>query len=152
MTDSTALGTYGFVDRICDPGGGSLDYDDLTAWVQERLSEHRDDVLREAEPLPRRGDQFEQWLKAQRDEFERGDSVWPVLDYLLDEYRLHADTGTPLDQHACEGGNVDDCAGCHDQQHPPIRSCHLDHVHDAHNWTAGDGNAYGCIGFPEAAK
>lgn len=66
--------------------------------------------------LPRRGDQFEQWLKTQRDDFERRDSVWPVLDYLLDQYRLHADTGTPLDQHACEGGTVDDCYGCYETQ------------------------------------
>lgn len=66
------------------------------------------------EALPRRGDRFEQWLKAQRDEFERRDSVWPVLDYLLDQYRLHADTGTPLNQHACENGTVDDCHGCYE--------------------------------------
>lgn len=63
---------------------------------------------------PRRGDQFEQWLKTQRDEFERRDSVWPVLDYLLDQYRLHADTGTPLDQHVCENGTPDDCTGCYE--------------------------------------
>lgn len=65
-------------------------------------------------PLPRRGDHVEAWLKKQRDEFERGDSVWPILDYVVDQYRLHADTRTPLDQHCCEGGNVDDCADCYD--------------------------------------
>jgi hypothetical protein len=63
---------------------------------------------------PRRGDPVEAWLKGQRDEFEYGDSVWPILDYVLDQYRLHADTSTPLDEHCCEGGNVDDCAGCYD--------------------------------------
>ena len=42
------INNYGFVDRICDPGGDSLDYADLTAWVQKRLSEHRADVLHEA--------------------------------------------------------------------------------------------------------
>lgn len=63
----------------------------------------------DTETRPARGDQFEAWLKAQRDEFARGDSPWPVLDYLLDNYRLHADTGTPLDEHVCEGRAVGDC-------------------------------------------
>jgi hypothetical protein len=62
-----------------------------------------------AEAQPRRGDQFEAWLKAQRAEFERGESPWPILDYLLDRYRLHADTGTPLGEHVCEGRTVGDC-------------------------------------------
>lgn len=65
-------------------------------------------------PLPRRGDPVEAWLKAQRDEYRQYCDAWTVLDTLLDEYRLHADTGTPLQEHCCEGGNVDDCAGCHD--------------------------------------
>lgn len=66
-------------------------------------------------PLPRRGDHVEAWLKQQRDEHrDTGRGVWSTLDQLLDTYRLHADTRTPLDQHCCEGGNVDDCAGCHD--------------------------------------
>lgn len=67
------------------------------------------------DPIPRRGDQFEQWLKAQRDEYEQTTSAqWRALDEVLDTYRLHADTGTPLDQHVCEGGTVDDCAGCYE--------------------------------------
>lgn len=65
--------------------------------------------------LPRRGDQFEQWLKQQRDQYsEAHDTQWDVIDGLLDQYRLHADTGTPLDQHVCENGNPDDCHGCYD--------------------------------------
>jgi len=68
------------------------------------------------EPRPRRGDQVEQWLKAQRDEYEsEASEQWKALNEALDTYRLHADTGTPLDQHVCEGGNVDDCAGCYDR-------------------------------------
>jgi hypothetical protein len=65
--------------------------------------------------LPRRGDAVEAWLKAQRDEYypDHGEQ-WSAIDDLLDEYRLHADTGTPLHEHVCEGGNVDDCAGCYD--------------------------------------
>lgn len=66
---------------------------------------------------PCRGDQFDQWLKAQRDQYsERHDTQWDVINQILDDYRLHADTGTPLDQHVCEGGNIDDCYGCHQQE------------------------------------
>jgi len=58
--------------------------------------------------LPARGDQVEQWLKGQRDEYEvRSSPRWGALDEVLDTYRLHADTGTPLDQHACEGQHCD---------------------------------------------
>lgn len=65
--------------------------------------------------IPRRGDHVEAWLKAQRDTYDRDhDRQWSALDDLLDEYRLHADTRTPLHEHCCEAGNVDDCAGCHD--------------------------------------
>jgi hypothetical protein len=64
--------------------------------------------------LPARGDAVEAWLKAQRDERPACTSGYDTLDQLLDSYRLHADTRTPLDQHCCEGGNVDDCAGCYD--------------------------------------
>lgn len=61
-------------------------------------------------PRPARGDDFEAWLKAQRDRYdERHDTEWDVLDGLLDRYRLHADTGTPLTEHVCEGRVVGDC-------------------------------------------
>lgn len=56
-----------------------------------------------------RGDAVEAWIKAARDR-QNGDGTpwdrgrWNVLDDLLDDYRLHSDTGTPLDQHACDGG------------------------------------------------
>ncbi|MEV8324567.1 hypothetical protein [Kitasatospora sp. NPDC056731] len=66
------------------------------------------------EPLPRRGDQFEQWLKARRDECARSSEQWQALDGLLDTYRLHADTGTPLDEHTCESGTPDDCYACYE--------------------------------------
>lgn len=65
-----------------------------------------------APPLPRRGDLVEAWLKAQRDRHTDGftrDPEWEALDRALDDYRLHADTGTPLGEHVCEGGNCDDC-------------------------------------------
>lgn len=64
-------------------------------------------------PLPARGDAVEAWLKAQRDQLVDGyDSPspdWYALDAVLDDYRLHADTGTPLGEHVCDGGNCDDC-------------------------------------------
>jgi hypothetical protein len=58
--------------------------------------------------LPERGDAVDLWLKAARDDWagDMGDPrppQWFVIDHLLDDYRLHADTGTPLDQHACDG-------------------------------------------------
>lgn len=63
-------------------------------------------------PLPARGDAVEVWLKAQRDAHSDRYGVtpaWYALDDTLDRYRLHADTGTPLDQHACDGPHCD-CA------------------------------------------
>lgn len=63
---------------------------------------------------PRRGDAVEAWLKARRDEYREQTDDWFLIDEVLDQYRLHADTGTPLGQHVCEGGNVDDCHGCYE--------------------------------------
>lgn len=61
-------------------------------------------------PTPHRGDAFEQWLKARRDEWApEGCQPWQILDQTLEEYRLHADTGTPLGEHVCEGKAVGDC-------------------------------------------
>ena len=78
---------------------------------------HVEDVLADAPAIgarqpdtetPRRGDQFEAWLKAQRDEYEVHSSPqWAALDEVLDTYRLHADTGTPLSEHACDGPHCD---------------------------------------------
>lgn len=52
--------------------------------------------------LPRRGDDVETWLKAQRDQhvdaYDSPSPEWYALDRALDDYRLHADTGTALDQ------------------------------------------------------
>lgn len=61
------------------------------------------------DPLPVRGDHIDQWLRAQRDKYQSCDSQWDVIDTVLDHYRLHADTGTPLDEHVCEGRVVGDC-------------------------------------------
>jgi len=45
---------------------------------------------------PRRSSDVEAWLKAQRDRFDVGGLCWHALNDLLDDYRDHADTGTPL--------------------------------------------------------
>jgi hypothetical protein len=46
---------------------------------------------------PRRDDAVAAWLKRRRDEQPDKDSgSWRVIDDLLDEYREHAETGTPL--------------------------------------------------------
>lgn len=59
---------------------------------------------------PARRDQFEAWLKTQRDRwFDDTGAEWRTLDDLLDRYRLHADTGTPLAEHVCEGRAAGDC-------------------------------------------
>lgn len=63
-------------------------------------------------PLPARGDAVEQWLRTQRDQFEDRYGrapAWYTVDAVLDAYRLHADTGTPLTEHVCEGRVVGDC-------------------------------------------
>lgn len=65
------------------------------------------DETPQPETEARRGDVFEQWLKAQRDEYHQTRSPqWLALDEALDTYRLHADTGTPLGGHVCEGRAV----------------------------------------------
>lgn len=51
-----------------------------------------------AEPHePHRGSDVEAWIKRTRDEYGSStDDAWRVLDDLLNDYRLHADTGTAL--------------------------------------------------------
>lgn len=97
-----------------------------TGWAAEQAKSFRDyrerqglsvGDIREAWPLvpfaplapvphqPRRGDAIEAWLKEQRDRHADGytrDPEWEALDGLLDTYRLHADTCTPLGEHVCE--------------------------------------------------
>jgi hypothetical protein len=46
---------------------------------------------------PERGDAVERWLKTFRDQQSPVSDEWHTADWLLDDYRLHADTGTPLD-------------------------------------------------------
>ena len=60
--------------------------------------------------IPKRGDAVEQWLRTERDKYEVSrdhndfvghDAYW-ALDDLIDSYRLHADTGMPIDQEVTE--------------------------------------------------
>ena len=48
---------------------------------------------------PKRGDDVEAWIKNTRDKYDRFSCrwEWTSLDDLLDDYRLHADAGVPLD-------------------------------------------------------
>ncbi len=73
-----------------------------------------------AKHVPARDDDIATWLKQQRDQMEDRFGrlpAWYVLDDLLDTYRLHADTVTPLDQHVPCACTPADCAGC-DNRHP----------------------------------
>ncbi|MFE9391649.1 hypothetical protein [Streptomyces sp. NPDC006784] len=58
---------------------------------------------------PRRGDDIDRWLKAQRDAAADHPEAYQAADGLLDLYRLHADTRTPLTEHVCEGRVIGDC-------------------------------------------
>ena len=53
--------------------------------------------------LPMRGDDVENWLRWQRDKWERDADEWGIINDVLDEYRKHADTGTPLTEEV-QGG------------------------------------------------
>lgn len=59
-------------------------------------------------PVPARGDAVEKWLERQRDQHSDQYGVtpaWFLLDDLLDQYRLHAATGIPLDQSVSPGAD-----------------------------------------------
>ena len=53
---------------------------------------------------PVRSDDVAAWLKRQRDGYPRLGLAWICLDDLLDLYRLHCDTGTPLSGEVSEHG------------------------------------------------
>lgn len=53
---------------------------------------------------PKRDDDVDRWLKKWRDQFTAINSAYQILDDMLDDYRLHADTGTPLDAEV-QGGS-----------------------------------------------
>lgn len=60
---------------------------DIGAWLDTRPINHR----------PTRGSDVEAWIKRRRNQTAvKGSAEWYVLDTLLDDYRDHVDTGTPL--------------------------------------------------------
>jgi hypothetical protein len=67
---------------ITDAGRDTL-ITDLTQWPTHQ---------------PRRGDAVEAWLTERRNDHRRNDATTPAIavDDLLEEWRLRADTGTPL--------------------------------------------------------
>lgn len=64
----------------------------------------------DAEPhKAKRGDEVEAWIKRARNQVTSGTPLgdempgWNELDDLLDDYRLHADTGRPLSEEDHDG-------------------------------------------------
>lgn len=60
---------------------------------EQRIPEHQ----------PHRGSDVEAWIKRHRDEHGNLSAnyptdEWRAIDNMLDDYREHADTGTPLDR------------------------------------------------------
>jgi hypothetical protein len=53
---------------------------------------------------PRRGDEVEAWLKAERDEYAHGGLTWSAISNLIDAYRMHADASVPLGRDVSDGG------------------------------------------------
>lgn len=54
--------------------------------------------------VPHRGSDVEAFIKRERDANAKASACWDTLDDLLEAYRLHADTGTPLTEPTpCEG-------------------------------------------------
>ena len=61
---------------------------------------------------PMRGDKFEAWIKWWRDQHITDEvgprhPAWTAIDAMLDDYRMHADTGTPLSEEVEEPGGTD---------------------------------------------
>jgi hypothetical protein len=96
-------------DAIAPPGPARPSYPVQHERVCRVVADIVDEVTAGAGARPARGDQVETWLKTQRDLWDRDSALWTVLDTALDNYRLHADTGTPLGEHVCEGRMVGDC-------------------------------------------
>lgn len=80
------------------------DMADWPDWLADLARRHDPRTLQ-----PRRGDQFDMWLKAQRDASADYPEAHQATDGLLDLYRLHADMGVPLGGHVCEATVVGDC-------------------------------------------
>jgi hypothetical protein len=99
------------IDRAFKYGGSLSSTGDvrIAHGMAAELQRMADEAQPQTEIRPQRGDQFEAWLKTQRDLCVGHATSWGAVDGLLDQYRLHADTGTPLAEHVCEGKVAGDC-------------------------------------------
>jgi hypothetical protein len=86
--DGLRLGRF-TVDSI----QGRADLDGTHYRADFRRTEQPPSPIRE--PLD---DDFARWIKAKRDTYAHASMMWGVFDDLLEEYRDHRATGTPLDQ------------------------------------------------------
>lgn len=87
------------------PGDGPARDDQLTinAWNSAGVCMQTTIAFDYDGGMPRRDDPVAAWLKANRDLHKNGtsdsaDAIHAALDEMLDEYRDHADAGTPLGQ------------------------------------------------------
>jgi hypothetical protein len=95
-------------------------YDFVNAILEQRRDNPRDDdpdyvpievatqrIVEEWEAelpsLPERGDDVSRWLKVWRQQFSYDSNAWHAVNAVLNDYRLHADTGKPLHMHVTEG-------------------------------------------------
>lgn len=68
---------------------------------EKSIKDNPGEVAKSGGHRPERGDEIEAWIKAVRDGHlstgpDGRTEAWYALDDLLDDYRLHADTGTPM--------------------------------------------------------
>lgn len=65
-------------------------------WLMRKAARLVVTAVREPEHQPARGDAVAVWLRGRRDTYARDTAEWTALDFVLDDYRLHADVGEPL--------------------------------------------------------
>ena len=85
---------------------GTIELDEESDWLTqpdwklELVEDYPELHATPVAPAPRRDDEVATWIKEKRDRYtqEEPNDFWQALDDLLDDCRLHADTGTPLNQ------------------------------------------------------
>lgn len=83
------------------PGGMHISARQMAALLRaaqalEQLDINVGRVIAHLEHKPARGDDFEQWLRRERDALQEHTIHWMVVDQLLDRYRERADYGLSL--------------------------------------------------------
>lgn len=102
------------VDAVCEKAVGE-NWPHLDPWKKYSVKQTALPVITaaveviDAEPhRAKRDDEVAAWIKRCRDGYApgkrtpEGAAIYQTLDMLLDDYRLHADTGTPLSEDAPE--------------------------------------------------